>query len=369
MTALSKKTIVIAGGGTGGHVYPGIAIARSLQQENTEIEIHFVGSYDGLENKIIPREKFSLHLIAGGKLNFSGQWLRKLKTILLLPVGLVQSFLLIKRLRPDFVLGVGGYASGPFVLAATICGCNTAIWEPNAWPGLANRWLSKIVKTAYVVFSEASKLLACKNIKEFGMPVRQEIEDLNSLDLKRFENQKLRMLCFGGSQGARGINKVLCALILQKPNWLNEIEIVHQIGSTDWSHFSNLYKENLEYVQPMEFIYDMPEQYKKADFVLCRGGASTLTEISASGLPALIVPLHAADNHQEHNAKTIVEVGGAVMIRQSDFTVEKLSNQMQYWLKNREDLKTKSQKIKAIFKQHAAQRIAQDILSQMEQKS
>lgn len=363
-----KKMIFIAGGGTGGHIYPGIAIARRLLEIDPQIEIHFVGAREGLEEKIIPREGFQLHLIAGGKLNFSGQIFRKIKTLVMVPVGLLQSARLILKYKPAYVLGVGGYASGPFVLMASLLGCRTAIWEPNAWPGLANRWLSHFVNRCFVVFSQAQEKLKNKNIKILGMPVRAEIEKgFSDGDESGHsaDGDTFHLLCFGGSLGSRPINKVLSELMKKNEPWMSKLKVVHQIGSTDWEFYKKTYVGQCPQVDVFEFLHDMPARYQWADLVLCRGGASTISEIAAFGVPAVIVPLPAADDHQVHNAESVVRADGGVMILQKDLTVEKLSQELQYWIKNKEQLKTKSAHIKKVFKPRAALSIAEDLLKEI----
>ena len=151
------KKIFIAGGGTGGHIYPGIAIARALQSEQNDCQIFFIGTNQGLETKIVPREGFPLLCIQGGKLNFSGQILSKISTVFKIPLGILQSFYFLLRHRPDFVLGVGGYASAPMMLAAVFLKFPTAIWEPNAYPGMANRWLARFVDRCFIVFGGDGK--------------------------------------------------------------------------------------------------------------------------------------------------------------------------------------------------------------------
>ena len=155
-----QKNIIIAGGGTGGHIYPAIAIGRALQKLDPAIALRFIGTAEGLETKIMQRENLSLSLIKSGKLNFSGHPIKKLRTLLKIPVGLLQSLIYILKYKPDFVLGVGGYASAPFVLMAALLRKKTAFWEPNALPGMANRVLSKIVSKSYLVFSEAQRFLS-----------------------------------------------------------------------------------------------------------------------------------------------------------------------------------------------------------------
>ncbi len=355
-----KKIMMIAGGGTGGHIYPGLALARALQAQDPEIEIHFVGTSSGLETKIIPREGFPLHLISGGKLNFAGRFIEKIKTLARLPWGFVQSVSLLSRYRPQFVLGVGGYASGPFVLAAAMLGFPSGIWEPNAQPGLANRWLARFVDVCFVVFDEAQNLLKSKNIQVIGMPVRAEIEEGGHA--AQGGDAKFHLLCFGGSQGSRVINQALCELLLKKNEWATKLQVVHQIGSTDWVIFQEKYRAQGSWITPMEFIYDMPKYYSWADLVLCRGGASTLSEVAAFGVVPIIVPLPAADNHQGKNAEALVAAGAAVMIPQSELTQARLEQEISDLMSRPEKRKQMAENLKKFYKPQSARKIAERIL-------
>ncbi|GIL18485.1 MAG: UDP-N-acetylglucosamine--N-acetylmuramyl-(pentapeptide) pyrophosphoryl-undecaprenol N-acetylglucosamine transferase [Oligoflexia bacterium] len=355
-----NNNIVIAGGGTGGHIYPGVAIARAIQKHDPTVHIHFVGTSTGLETKIIPKEGFPLHLIQGGKLNFSGGIGEKIKTLIKLPIGLIQSFILLLKLKPSFVLGVGGYASGPFVVMAALMGYPSAIWEPNAHPGMANRWLSRFVDRCYIVFDQAKTLLKNKNIIQFGMPIRAEIE---AGQFAERQDSDFHLLSFGGSQGSRAISTVLSDLLLRRPDWAKDLKVVHQIGSTDWEKMRAKYKGTEDFITPMEFIYDMPKYYAWADLVVSRAGASTLSELAAFGVVSIVIPLPAADDHQKHNADALVQAGAAVMILQKDLTPETLQIEIQK-LKNNPELRKKmSESLKKFYIPKSADNIAQDILS------
>ncbi len=355
-----KKTVMIAGGGTGGHIYPAIAIAKALQKLETDIEIRFVGTAQGLESRIIPKEKFPLHLIQGGQLNFSGQPLKKLKTLLSLPIGILQSVALLLKFRPALVLGVGGYASAPFVLAAALMGRKTAIWEANAHPGMANRWLSKVVKKCFVVFEESKASFPGREVWALGMPVRSEMES-SAAESKR-QHSDFHLLHYGGSQGSRAIGRALCAAIQTSGSWTQNLKVVHQTGSLDHKDFLGRYQGFEKTVEIHEFIYNMPDYYRWADLVLCRGGASTLSELAAFGLPAIVVPLPAADAHQERNAEMLVKAGAARMILQKDLTPEKLIQEIQSLRNNPELRESLGRNIRNFHRPKAAEAIAKALL-------
>jgi UDP-N-acetylglucosamine--N-acetylmuramyl-(pentapeptide) pyrophosphoryl-undecaprenol N-acetylglucosamine transferase len=299
-------------------------------------------------------------LIYGGQLNFPGQPLKKLKTLIRLPIGIFQSLELLIKYRPFFVLGVGGYASGPFVLLASLMGCRTAIWEPNALPGLANRWLSRFVKRCFLVFEDSKKYLHAKNVQVVGMPVRAEMEAKHEATPR--SDAKFHILHYGGSQGSRAIGRALCGAVTHHQGWTDDLKIVHQTGSIDHRDFIGRYKGFENLVEIHEFIFDMPKFYEWADLVVCRGGASTLNEIAAFGLPSIIIPLPAADAHQEKNAEMLVKANAARMIPQSELTPERLISEIQELRSNVALRDMIKKNVKAFHRPRAAEAIAQEIL-------
>ncbi|MFP5519122.1 MAG: undecaprenyldiphospho-muramoylpentapeptide beta-N-acetylglucosaminyltransferase [Bdellovibrionia bacterium] len=357
---MGKKNIVIAGGGTGGHIYPGIAIAKALQKFDPEIQIHFVGTKEGMETKIIPREGYPLVLIESGKLNFRGNFLKKIKSLLKIPVGIFQSIRVLWQLKPLYVIGVGGYASAPMVLAASFVGFPSAVWEPNAMPGLANRLLSRFVDKCFVVFEDAKSHLKNKQVIRTGMPIRSEIEHAAKDET---QNHKFRLLAFGGSSGARTLNYCLQNALLKNQEWAKDIAIVHQTGSLDYQEIKSKYVDYKGELDIKEFIFDMPNYYQWADVAFCRGGASSLAEVAAYGLVPIIVPLPLADDHQQKNAETLVNAGAAIMILQKDLTPDVLIENILRLKNNPEMRRTMSQKLRTFYVPQAAEAIAKEILS------
>lgn len=353
---------MIAGGGTGGHIYPAIAIGRALQKLDSNIEVRFVGTAEGLESKIMNRENLPLDLIKSGKLNYAGNFLQKIKTLLKIPLGLAQSFVLLRKHRPAFVIGVGGYASAPFVLMAALMGKKTAIWEPNAHPGMANRLLSKIVSRAYLVFADSKHTLSSKDVKVFGMPLREEIELAQGTE--KSPHSKLRLLCFGGSQGSMFLNEKLSDFLLKHPELHSQLEVVHQTGSRDYESIKKKYA-GLACVELHEFIYNMPEIYKKTDVQFCRGGASTIAEASAFGIVPVIVPLPAADDHQLRNAEVVVAAKAGFLIEQNRFNDADFADQIKTLLENVSLRNEMSQNLRTLAPKNAARQIAHDILAQI----
>ena len=358
-----KKTIIIAGGGTGGHIYPAIAIGRALMKEDANVKVRFVGTIEGLESKILQRENLPLDLIQSGKLNFAGNPLRKLKSLLKIPLGLWQSFRLIRKHQPVFVIGVGGYASAPFVLMAALMFKKTAIWEPNAHPGLANRLLSKIVPNAYLVFAASKEYLSCDQHKVFGMPLREEIENAQFEGRNKLSD-RMTILCFGGSQGSLFLNEKISKLILEHPELHEKIYLIHQTGPRDFENIKKKYGD-LNCVEVHEFIYDMPTQYRKADIQFCRGGASTIAEASAFGVVPIIVPLPAADDHQLRNAEVVAGADAGFLFKQDGFSDSDFLKTVQKLIENPELRREMSANLRKLAPQGAARQIARDILREI----
>ena len=316
--------ILIAGGGTGGHLYPALAIAKEVQKQRPDAEIHFVGTELGLEKKIIPREGFPLHFVSIGRLN-QVSLSEKVKTLLRLPLAFFQALMLILRLRPDVILGVGGYASGPALFVGALLRYRTIIWEPNAYPGLANRWLSRYVNMACVVFEKAAAHLQAKQIVQIALPVREDIENMKER-VPRSAN--FRVLVFGGSQGSKAINDAIIGLWRENGPWLKTTEFVHQTGTQEFERVSTEYAKlgvTSQQVATHEFLHDMPERYRWADLVIARSGTGTLSELAAAGKASILIPLPtAADDHQRKNAEVMVQRNAAKMILQKELTAEKL---------------------------------------------
>ena len=357
---MKKKTVMIAGGGTGGHIYPAVAIARALLEKDPTLDIQFVGSPGGFETKIIPKEGFPLHLIQVGKLNQTGGVLGKLKTLFGIPVALLQSTALLFELKPQIVLGVGGYASGPFVLMAALLGFKTTIWEPNAHPGLTNRWLSFFVRRSLVVFEEAGKMLKSKDIVQMGLPVRKEVEEMT---MHPRSDEQFHLLIFGGSQGARAINKIVQETLVKYATDLKDIQVVHQTGPHDVVSAKKSY-EKLPHIEAHEYLYGMEKYYQWADLVICRSGASTVAELAACGRPAVLIPLpSAADDHQLKNAKSLVDHEAGILLEQKDLTPEVLFEKIISLKNNKKSRELMTLNLKKFYKPKAAHRIAEYLLN------
>ena len=357
---MSSKKVIIAGGGTGGHIYPGLAIASALKEIEPNIEIEFVGAKNGLEEKIIPKEGYKLHTVRLGRLNNNVSKKERILTLLLLPLAILKSFYWCLLWRPKAVLGVGGFASAPFVLAASLLGRRTAIWEPNAHPGLANRWLTPFVKMRFTVFAAASEFMRGEVL---GLPVRSQMQGLKIKEKTEF----FHILVFGGSQGARTLNYVLSDALLESPESFEGIKLVHQTGAGDFEEivgrYQRLSSSLKERIECHEFLHDMNKRYEWADLVICRGGASTVAELAACQKAAVIVPYpYAADNHQQKNAEELVREGAAGMLLNSELNKESLIAKIQELKQGSEQRQLWQANIQKFYRPKAAEEIAKRVL-------
>jgi UDP-N-acetylglucosamine--N-acetylmuramyl-(pentapeptide) pyrophosphoryl-undecaprenol N-acetylglucosamine transferase len=304
--------VLIAGGGTGGHIIPALAVASELLARQSA-EILFAGTPRGLETRLVPEAGFKLHLVNVGPLN-NVSWKTRIQTLFSLPRNLSECKQLIREFRPDVVFGVGGYASGPAMGAAIQLKVPAMAFEPNAVPGLANKLIGRWVQAAAVNFPSAGTWF--RNAEVTGIPVRPEFFRLRPLP-----NGDPHLLVFGGSQGAKLFNttlpKIAADLLLAVPR----LTILHQSGArhaeaTQAAYEASGADQTRWQVGP--FLTDMPEHFRKATLVMARSGASTVAELAAAGKPALLVPFAAAaDNHQQRNAEEMVNVGAASMLPES----------------------------------------------------
>lgn len=356
--------LLIAGGGTGGHIYPAIAIAKAVKKASPQSDVQFVGTQLGLETKIVPRENFKLHFVASGKLNQVSLG-ERLRTLARLPLAFIQSAILLMKFKPDVVLGVGGYASGPILLMGALLGFRTIIWEPNAFPGMANRILSRFVDMCCVVFEEAVPLLKAKKWQRVPMPVRQEIEEMRP---RVPSSSNFRILVFGGSQGSRVLNNTIIELLQKGGLWLKTTEIVHQTGALEFSRVSAEYAKlglDLQQFDCREYLDDMPERYRWADLVISRSGTGTLSELAACSKAAILVPLPtAADDHQRKNAEALVKRGGARMILQKDLSAEVLLREIEDLRQHPEKIAELEKNVHTFHQPRAAETMAEIILNQ-----
>ena len=306
---------ILAGGGTGGHVIPALAIAQELQKQSSA-QILFIGTARGIENRLVPAAGFELRLVQVGALkNVSLQ--TRLKTFGDLPRAIWASSRILADFRPDVVIGVGGYASGPAMLAAVARRIPTLVFEPNFVPGFANRIVASFVSAAAVQFQETGKYF--HRCEVTGVPVREAFFQIVGPPVSP------TLLVFGGSQGAHAINQVVIQSAAELLSKVPGLRIVHQTGERDYNDALAAYAPLGGTVEVHRFIDDMPGFFARASLLLCRSGASTVGEITAAGKPAIFVPFpRAADDHQKRNAEALERANAAVMTEESKFSHESL---------------------------------------------
>lgn len=319
-----SETLMVAGGGTGGHIYPAIAIAREYVARRPDRRVVFVGTERGLEKTIVPKAGFPLEFISVGGLKGKGP-LELIKNLARLPLGFVQAFRLVGRHRPNVVLGVGGYSSGPVLIAAWMRRVPTIIHEANAFPGLTNRLLAKVVTAVAVAYDEALTRLKRKDGVVTGNPVRAEFFEAGHRS--PVTGPRKRLLIFGGSQGSRILNDAMTGALLFLAKMKDAIDIVHQTGPNDLDRVKQAYAASaFASARVVPYLDPIVDEIAAADLVVCRAGAMTLGELAAIGRGAVLVPFAAAtNNHQELNARVVERAGGAVVITEADLQAEKLA--------------------------------------------
>ncbi len=320
--------IIITGGGTGGHLFPGIALATALQQKYPGCKIMFIGTQRQLDQKALTGFNFQRESIVC--MGLKGMGLKhRIKSLLSLPVALLKSWRIIKRFQPNLVFGVGGYVTGPVLLAARLCSVPTCIHEQNSLPGLANRMISSFVSRIFVSIPGEYPFPKRKTVVS-GNPVRQEIlaaaeSKQNDEDYEQGD-RSLTLMIMGGSLGAHRINMLMLDVAAQLDEQQKKsVQLIHQTGTADEEKVRAGYAAAGVKAEVRAFFTDMAFLYTQADLVLARAGATSLAELSVMGLPAVLIPYpYAADDHQAKNAAYYVEGGGAVMHRESDLDAEKL---------------------------------------------
>jgi UDP-N-acetylglucosamine--N-acetylmuramyl-(pentapeptide) pyrophosphoryl-undecaprenol N-acetylglucosamine transferase len=350
---MSARPILVMAGGTGGHVYPALAVARALQQQSHEVV--WLGTHRGLESRVVPANNIAMEWIS-----VSGLRGKSLATLVLAPFRLVwalaQSLRVMARHRPSAVLGMGGFVSGPGGLAAWLTRRPLLIHEQNAVSGLTNRLLARLARVVLQAFP--GSFPAGINAETVGNPVRAEITALPDPEIRFGTRQgTLRLLVLGGSQGALALNKVVPAALGRLPENLRPV-VRHQTGSLTIEAARQAYEQQGLEVELLPFIEDMAEAYDWADLVVCRAGALTVAELSAAGLPAIFVPYPAAvDDHQTANARPMAEAGAAAIVPEADLSDESLAGLLRKWLTSRDELRGRAVKARALARPDALKRI------------
>ncbi|HYO81583.1 MAG TPA: undecaprenyldiphospho-muramoylpentapeptide beta-N-acetylglucosaminyltransferase [Bryobacteraceae bacterium] len=348
-------TFLMAGGGTGGHVFPAIAVAGELRRRGHQPV--FFGTARGYESRLVPAAGFSLELIEAGGLNRVGV-VQKLRTVLQLPLAVARVWSWIGRHRPAAVFSMGGYVAGPVVLAAILRSVPLVAMEPNALPGLTTRRLARWTAKALVNFPDTVQWFPPGIAEVTGVPVREEffaVPQRQSSDIPA-------VLVTGGSQGSRTLNN---AGLDGWPRFHKagvRVSIVHQAGRGNAAPLHEVFERNGINGEAVEFLADMPAAFAAADLVVCRAGASTVAELAAAGKPSILVPFpFAADDHQQKNAEAMQRAGAARVVADADFTGERLFEEVTRLLADREALRQMSENARALGKPGAAARAA-DVL-------
>ncbi len=357
----SGLSVVIAGGGTGGHLYPGVAVARELLRRDPGTRIAFAGTARGLETTIVPREGFALDLIRSAGLK--GKSVRALLTgLTLVPLGLIDSWRLLSRRRPHVVIGVGGYSSGPVVLTAALRGIPTLVLEQNAVPGLTNRLLARWVRAAAVTFEESRQFFGEKAFVT-GNPVRPAFLDAAPADAGPRSGAP-RLLVVGGSQGARAVNAAMVAAAAELQRRTPAVEIVHQTGPRDLETVRAGYAAAGVSARVEAFLDPVVDEMRAASLLVCRAGATTLAELAAIGRPAVLVPFPAAtDDHQRKNGQVLADAGAAVLMDERDLTGARLADTVSRLLEAPAELARMGRAMQAFARPDAATRIADRVLA------
>lgn len=317
------STFLIAAGGTGGHLFPGIAVADELRRRNPEARVVFVGTRRGLETRLVPQAGYPLRLLPILPLNGVGA-ARALLGFLALPFGLVGAVALLLRLRPAAVLGIGGYAGGPLVLVASLLGVRTVILEPNAKPGFTNRVLRRFVDAAACTYDETVAFYGAKAVLT-GNPVRSAFHEGGAASAA---NRTPTLLVFGGSQGSKVLNEAIVRSIQALPA-ADRLGIVHQTGERMRATVAAAYRAASRPAEVVAFLDDMPRRLRDADVVVSRSGATTCAELCAAGKAAILVPFAAAaDDHQTTNAVAMVRAGAAAMVEERDLGGDALTREV-----------------------------------------
>lgn len=353
----SSTKLLIAGGGTGGHIFPGIAIAEEWQRRGGKVV--FLGTPKGQEIRLIPQAGFALRLLEVGTLK-GGGIARKIKTIMGLPRALWQAFKILRTEKPAVVLGIGGFASGPGCLVAWLMGIPTAITDQNAHPGFTNRVLGRFVKRVFISFTPAGAFFPQKKVVLTGNPVRASFVSTTY----ESPRDKINLLIFGGSQGALAINQAFTDALDKLQDFWPRLHIEHNSGKTDEQRLKNYYQDKPLDAEVSPFFNDMHARLPRAHLVIARSGAGTLTELALCGKPAILIPYpFAADDHQKKNADVFVSAGAAQLFLQSEVSGEKLAALIREFIRDPAQLKSMAVKCLALAKPHAARDIVDGLLS------
>jgi UDP-N-acetylglucosamine--N-acetylmuramyl-(pentapeptide) pyrophosphoryl-undecaprenol N-acetylglucosamine transferase len=354
---------IIAGGGTGGHLFPGIAVAREIQRRSAQSEVLFVGAEQGIEARIVPKEGFRLQTLRLGGIKGVGG-LRQVRNLMRMMEGVFKARDILKQFRPDVVIGVGGYASFPMLSAAIMGGYPRVIMEQNAIPGLANRVLGKWVDFAAVSDPRTQSYFGSSAVVT-GNPVRPEFKSIPP----KQHTMPYTILIFGGSQGAQSINRAVMEALDSLSDWKGRLRFVHQTGERQLDEVKRAYADKGFEADVRVFFNDFYQQYAAADLIVARSGATTVAEIKAAGRAAVLVPFpFATDDHQTKNARAMVDEHAAILISNADLNGPRLAITLGELLNDPRRLEEIEQNARRIAIADAEQRIVNLVEAAIERR-
>jgi UDP-N-acetylglucosamine--N-acetylmuramyl-(pentapeptide) pyrophosphoryl-undecaprenol N-acetylglucosamine transferase len=358
------ERIILAGGGTGGHLFPGIAVMEELRRREPELEVLFVGTARGIETKVVPQLGERLTCLEVTPLKGRSPT-QLIKSLAALPQAGLEAARVVQQFRPSLVLGVGGYAAGPMVLAARTLGVPAALLEQNAHVGLTNRLLARVVDRAYLSFEETAKQFPQRAARVFGNPVRRSFVgagNMARMDPLGFEMRARRVLIVGGSQGAKVLNEFVPEALARAGAATRGIEIVHQTGHAMCDSVRARYEQLGLRATVTPFIDDMARAYASAALVIGRAGATSLAEICAVGRPSVLIPFpFAADDHQWHNARALEMRGAAVALREQGLSADLLGARLAELLDHPERRTAMAEAARKLGRPEAAAAIVDDL--------
>jgi UDP-N-acetylglucosamine--N-acetylmuramyl-(pentapeptide) pyrophosphoryl-undecaprenol N-acetylglucosamine transferase len=358
--------IVIAAGGTGGHLYPAVALAREFLNRDPSTRVLFLGTARGIESKVLTHEGFELKLIAAKPV--MGRGIREAALALIgFPIAVVQSIGILRSRRADLVIGVGGYTSPAVIVAAFLLRIARVIVEPNAYPGLANMAVGPFAQRVFLAFESAAGSFSASKVRVVGTPVRQAFHDAGGTGAGlAVDTGTKRLLVFGGSQGAKAINQAMIEALSKLRDMKDTLQVTHQTGDADHARVKAAYDATGFRGSVVPFVYDMPLVLRAADLVVARSGAMTIAEVTACGKPAILIPLpQAIYNHQAKNAQVMEAAGAAMVIPQSDLNGPTLAQAIRSILEDADRLQAMSQRSVTIRRIDSAEVIVRECYALM----
>lgn len=350
--------VVIAGGGTGGHLFPGLAIAQEFMTRNERNTVLFVSTGNPLERSVLNETDFKLETITAEGIKGRGLW-NQVKSAVKIPKGVIESIRILKNYKPDLIIGLGSYSAGPVTVGAWLLGTKIALHEQNILPGITNRILSRFADRIYVSFKDTKTRFDPDKTRLTGNPVRRELLNHRANDAI-FGSKSFCVLIVGGSQGAHSINMTVIEALSHLTKKEN-LYFVHQTGTADAQTVKEAYRRQDIPATVQSFFKQMAPQYKQADLIICRAGATTVAEVTALGKAVIFIPFpFAADNHQALNADTLAREGAAEMILEKDLNARILSQKIEYYASHPEALKAMSSKSEQLGHPDAAKAIVDD---------